>query len=348
MEERLSGAPSARADAQELLADLRGGVATITLNRPRVHNALSFGMLQALARHLDAWERDERVRAIVLRGAGGKAFCAGGDIRALYEGHRSGADPHHEFFAFEYALDHRIYGYPKPIVAILDGIVMGGGMGISQGARLRIVGDRTRMAMPETAIGLFPDVGASWFLSRCPGELGTYLGLTGATIGAADAIYCGLADTHVGHDIATPELERLRPAIDRHFAHDSVAAILGSLEAEDRPAFRAWAGQALKLLRRRSPTMLVVTLEELRRGKTLGLSDCFRMELGLVHAAFEQGEFLEGIRAVLVDKDNRPRWNPAELAHVDPATLGRFFAQRWEPARHPLAHLHDPTPKRQQ
>ena len=340
MEERLSAAREADADAgEELLVEVRRGVATLTLNRPNVLNALSFGMLQGLARCLDRWERDDRVRAIVLRGAGGKAFCAGGDIRALYEGYRSGEDPHHEFFAFEYALDYRIHRYPKPIVAVMDGIVMGGGMGIAQGARLRIVGDRTKMAMPETAIGLFPDVGGSWFLSRCPGELGIYLGLTGTTIGAADAIYCGLADTHVGSELPAPALERLHPAIDRHFGHESVAAILRSLEAEDRPELRAWAGQTLGLLRSRSPTMLTVTLEQLRRGKALALAECFRMELGLVHGCFEQGDFLEGIRAVLVDKDNRPRWNPPELAEVDPETIRRFFAPRWEPRAHPLANL---------
>jgi len=346
MEQRLSAARAARAAQDELLVELRGHVATVTLNRPKVLNALSFGMLQGLARNLDAWERDERVRAIVLRGAGGKAFCAGGDIRALYDGYRSGRDPHHEYFAFEYALDYRIHACAKPIVAVMDGIVMGGGMGIAQGARLRLVGARTRMAMPETAIGLFPDVGGSWFLSRCPGELGTYLGLTGITIGAADAIYCGLADACLGGDLPPPQLERLRPAIDRHFRHESVPAILGSLEAEDRPELRAWAGQTLKLLRSRSPTMLVVTLEELRRGRNLSLADCFRMELNLVHGCFEQGDFLEGIRAVLVDKDNRPRWNPRGISEVDPETIQRFFAPRWKPSAHPLAGLSRQPPRK--
>ena len=340
MEERLSAAREAPCAAQaEVLAQVRGHVATITLNRPRVLNALSFGMLQELARRLDEFERDERVRTIVLAGAGGKAFCAGGDMRALHDRCRAGADPHAEYFAFEYALDYRIHNYPKPLVAVMDGIVMGGGMGIAQGARLRIVGDRTKMAMPETAIGVFPDVGASWFLARCPGELGVYLGLTGVTIGAADAIYCGLADTYVGSELAPPALERLRPAIDRHFGHASVAAIFGSLEAEDRPELRAWAGQTLQLLRSRSPTMLVVTLEELRRGKNLSLAECLRMELDLMHGCLEQGDFLEGIRAVLVDKDNRPRWQPAELAEVDPETIRRFFAPRWAARAHPLAHL---------
>ena len=333
MEERLTAA------AGELLAELRGTVATVTLNRPEALNALSFGMLRGLAAWLDAWEKDERVRTVVLRGAGGKAFCAGGDIRALHDGARSGGDAHHGFFAFEYALDYRIHTYPKAIVAVMDGIVMGGGMGIAQGASVRIVGDRTRMAMPETAIGLFPDVGGSYFLSRVPGRLGIYLGLAGPTIGAADALYCGLADLHVGGVLPEPELAALRPAIDRHFAHDSVAAILGSLESEDRPEFRAWAGRTLQALHERSPTMLAVTLEQLRRGATLPLAECFRMELNLVHGCFEQGDFLEGIRAMLVEKDRRPRWNPPRLAEVSPAAVERFFAPRWTPAQHPLAFI---------
>jgi enoyl-CoA hydratase/carnithine racemase len=158
-------------------------------------------------------------------------------------------------------------------------------------------------------------------------------------IGAADAIYCGLADTHVGSEPAPAELEPLRSAIDRHFGHESIAAILGSLEAEDRPELRAWAGETLRLLHSRSPTLLAVTLEQLRRGRHLSLAECFRMELGLMHASFEQGDFLEGIRAVLVDKDNRPRWNPSTQAEVDPETVRRFFAPRWEPSSHPLANL---------
>lgn len=334
MEERLT------ASEAELLAQVRGSVATVTLNRPASLNALSFGMLRGLAGRLDAWEKDARVRTIVLRGAGEKAFCAGGDIRALHDGFKSGSDLHHEFFAVEYALDFRIHTYPKPIVAVMDGIVMGGGMGIAQGASLRIVGPRTKMAMPETAIGLFPDVGGSYFLSRAPGMLGTYLGLVGPTIGAADAIYCGLADLYVGPGpLSAPELEALRPAIDRHFGHDSVAAILGSLESEERPELRAWAGRTLEALHKRSPTMLAVTLEQLRRGARLSLADCFRMELNLVHGCFEQGDFLEGIRALLVEKDNRPHWRPARLADVTAAAIDKFFAPRWQPARHPLASI---------
>jgi enoyl-CoA hydratase/carnithine racemase len=322
----------------EITATVDGGVATATLNRPAALNALTLGMIEGLAASLDAWERDARVRLVVLRGAGGKAFCAGGDVRAMYE--NRGNEANARFMATEYALDYRIHTYPKPVVALIDGIVMGGGMGLAQGARLRIVGTRTRMAMPETAIGLFPDVGGSYFLSRVPGHVGVYLGLAGPTIGAADALYCGLADQYVGGEPLVPgEVERMRPAIDRHFAHASVEAILASLRAEEAPANREWAARTVGALERASPTMLKVTLEQLRRGASMTLAECFRMELNLVHACFEQGDFAEGVRAAIVDKDRSPRWNPASLADVDAAAVQRFFAPRWSAARHPLAHL---------
>ncbi len=333
MEERLSAADG------ELLAEIRSGVATVTLNRPAALNALSFGMLEGLARWLDAWETDERVRAIELRGAGEKAFCAGGDIRALHARFASGAGVY-RFFEVEYALDYRIHTYPKPIEALIDGIVMGGGMGLAQGARVRRVGSRTRMAMPETAIGLFPDVGGSYFLSRLPGRLGQYLGLVGPTLGAADALYCGLANSQVeGAVMATGELARLRPAIDRHFAHASVEAIVASLEAERSPEHADWAQRTLQALAKRSPTMLKVTLEQLRRGEGMALADVFRMELNLIHGAFEQGDFMEGIRALAIDKDNAPRWNPSTLEAVDRAAVERFFRPRFDARGHPLAHL---------
>jgi enoyl-CoA hydratase/carnithine racemase len=332
MEERLEGAQG------EILARVSHGVATVTLNRPAALNALTLGMLEALAGWLDRWEHDERVRTIALHGAGGKAFCAGGDVRALRETIRSGDLLHHHFFEVEYALDYRIHTYPKPIAAFMDGIVMGGGMGISQGAGLRFVGDRTRMAMPETAIGLFPDVGGTYFLSRMPGELGTYLGLVGATIGAADAVYGGLADVNIGTD-GPSELAALHPVIDEHFAHGSVEEIDASLAREGREAWSTWAGKTRQLLARRSPTLLKVTLEALRRGRDLPLADCFRMELNLMHGCFEQGDLLEGIRAVLVDKDNQPRWRAAGLRDVAAHEVAAFFSPRWTPERHPLAML---------
>ena len=213
-------------------------------------------------------------------------------------------------------------------------------MGIGQGAALRIVGDRTRMAMPETAIGLFPDVGGSYFLSRLPAPLGRYLALVGPTLRASDAIYCGLADLDVGAAPPAPgEIEALRPAIDEHFGHESVAAIVASLEAEQHAAYVEWARKTMEALAKRSPTMLAITLEQLRRGAALDLADCFRMELNLIHGCFEQGDFVEGIRALIVEKDNRPLWSPPALAQVDPVAVARFFEPRWTPARHPLASL---------
>jgi len=325
MEERLTGADG------EILADIRRGVATVTLDRPAALNALTFGMLVALRDWLDLWEKDDSIRMVVLRGAGPKAFCAGGDIRALHGEMASGGNRHPEFFAVEYALDYRIHTYPKTIVAHLDGIVMGGGMGISQGARVRLVGDRTKMAMPETIIGLFPDVGGSYFLSRAPGKLGVYLGLVGATIGAADAIYCGLADVYVGtQESPAADLEALRPAIDHHFGKPTVEEIIASLGREEEPRYREWAAKSLEALAKRSPTLLAVTLEQIRRGATLSLADCFRMELNLMHACFEHGDMMEGIRALL-EKDT-PRWKPR-------GPIEAFFRPRWKGASHPLASL---------
>ena len=338
MEERLTAAGG------ELAAVIRAGVATVTLNRPSALNALSLGMIEGLSAWLQEWRDDDRVRTIVLRGAGEKAFCAGGDIRALHDGIKAGSTLPQRFFVAEYALDFAVHTYPKTIVALMDGIVMGGGMGIGQGAALRIVGDRTRMAMPETAIGLFPDVGGSYFLSRLPAPLGRYLALVGPTLRASDAIYCGLADLDVGAAPPAPgEVGALRPAIDEHFGHESVAAIVASLEAEQHAAHVEWARKTVEAMAKRSPTMLAVTFEQLRRGATMDLADCFRMELNLIHGCFDQGDFIEGIRALIVEKDNRPRWNPPALAQVDPAAVARFFEPRWTPARHPLASLQQPA-----
>jgi len=373
MEERLSADPDRALDPKaELLVHVRAGVATVTLNRPAALNALTFGMLTGLTEHLGAWANDASVKVVVLRGAGDKAFCAGGDIRVLHDRFRSGATDLLDFFTVEYALDYRIHSYPKPIVAVLDGIVMGGGMGISQGAALRIAGERTKMAMPETAIGLFPDVGGSYFLSHAPGRLGVYLGLVGPTIRAADCIYCGLADTSFGpaslesldrelEAVARssdpraavvaletrfgtvpanpPELEALRPAIDLHFGQPTVVQILASLETEQRPEYAPWARKTREALAKRSPTMLVVALEQLKRGATMTLAECFRMELGMIEASFAQGDFIEGIRALVVDKDNAPRWNPPALEAVGAESVARFFASRWTDSRHPLASL---------
>jgi enoyl-CoA hydratase/carnithine racemase len=365
-------AREANEHASEILCETRNRVAFITLNRPNALNALSFAMLGELRAELLRCAADPEVRAVLLRGAGDKAFCAGGDIRALYQSFKDSGSLHHDFFVEEYRLDYFLYGYPKPYVVLLDGITMGGGMGVAQASTLRIAGERTRIAMPEVGIGLFPDVGASYFLSRLPGALGPYLALTGLQIRGADAVYARLADVYLapaaiasladdlaglawtedGNDdlrrliharaavgLPAPSLSVLRPAIDLHFSHASVAQTLASLDAESRPQYQEWAQQTAKVMRTRSPTMLSVALRQLQRGKSMSLADCFRMELGMVEQCFEQGDFIEGIRALLVEKDNSPRWTPPRLAEVTDAMVEDFFRARWRAGSHPLADL---------
>ena len=347
-------------------------MAIITLNRPEALNALSLEMILRLRTLFGEFSADPNVFAVLIRGAGEKAFCAGGDIRALYKSFKNSGSLHSEFFAVEYPLDCLLYAYPKPYAALLDGITLGGGMGISQGSSLRIVGERTQMAMPEVAIGFFPDVGGSYFLSRLPGRLGRYLALTGLKINAADALYSRLADVYLppvaiasaADDLATlrwstehfadlqrflhkraaapmssPTLPALRAAIDAHFSKNSVAAILSSLESESRGAHAAWAKATAELMRSRSPTLLSVTLRQLQRGANLSLADCFRMELGMAAHSFEQGDFLEGVRAVLIDKDNKPNWQPSRIEDVTEPMIEAFFRERWRGAAHPLAAL---------
>ena len=334
-------------------------MALVTLNRPDALNALSLGMILRLRTLFGEFSADPEVFAVLIKGAGEKAFCAGGDVRALYKSFKGAGSLHNEFFAAEYPLDYLLYSYPKPYAALLDGITLGGGMGISQGSALRIVGERTLMGMPEVAIGFFPDVGGSYFLSRLPGMLGRYLALTGLKIRAADALYSHLADLYlppaaiasIVNDLSTlhwgsdrfadlqrflqaravtpesaPALPALRECIDLHFSKASVAAILSSLESETRGAYAAWAGETAQLMRSRSPTLLSVTLRQLQRGARMSLADCFRMELGMAAYAFEQGDFLEGVRAVLIDKDNQPRWRPSRIEDVTDSMIDAWFS----------------------
>jgi enoyl-CoA hydratase/carnithine racemase len=369
LEERLSSAPK---ESPEILSETVNHVAFITLNRPAVLNALSFGMITELRRVLQARAIDATVKAIVLQGAGDKAFCTGGDIRALYQSFKESGKLHHDFFVAEYSLDYLLHTYPKPYVALIDGITMGGGMGLAQGSTLRVVGERTRIAMPEVGIGLFPDVGGSYFLSRLPGCLGAYLALTGVQVRGADAVYARLADVFLppegidalGADFAAirwtndsvldvrtmvyaraaqglpaPSLSVLRPAIDDHFAHATVPEILKSLDGESRLEYTDWAQQTAKLMRSRSPTMMCVALRQLQRGGSMELADCFRMELGMVERCFEQGDFIEGIRALLIDKDNSPRWAPMRLEEVTDASVQAIFSERWRARSHPLSDL---------
>lgn len=368
-------------DRNDLVCEQRNGVAWITLNRPSALNALSLDMLCGLDALLRRCAADAGIRAVLLRGAGEKAFCAGGDVRALYDSVRTGGGLHREFFPREYRLDFFLHHYPKPCLALMDGITMGGGMGLAQGAALRIVGDRTRIAMPEVGIGLFPDVGASYFLSRLPGALGAYIALTGVQVRSADALYAGLADLYLGPEaialldsrlnglawtgddradierclrslaasstaagsvtaaVSPAPLAALRPAIDAHFSQPTVPAILAALRAENRLEFAAWAAHTLTLLSSRSPTMLAVSLRQLRYGRGMSLADCFRMELGMMFETFAHGDFLEGVRAVIIDKDNAPRWRPERIEDVAETAVEAFFRDRWPPGAHPLAQL---------
>ncbi|GLC95882.1 crotonase [Cupriavidus sp. TA19] len=354
----------------EVLFDVVNGVGIATLNRPRQLNALSYPMIVALGAQLEAWARDDAIRAVVLRGAGPKAFCAGGDIRALTDSYRDGTPLHRRFFIDEYTLDYRLHRYPKPLVALMDGVVMGGGMGLAQAAHLRIVTERSRVAMPETGIGLVPDVGASHFLSKLPVQLALYLGLTGVTIGAADALLCGLADAAVdsgtlaeleqalaginwGSDVladlrhalvrepvasaADAPLLQVLPALLRHFpAHATLPEILASLACQDDPRYTAWATRTIDVLRTRSPLSACATRELLLRGRRMDLADCFRMELAVVVNTFSQGDFIEGVRALIVDKDNAPRWRVTSYEGVAPDDVQALFRPWWAPGEQPL------------
>jgi len=354
----------------DIEVEVRNHVAHVLLNRPAALNALTFAMIEDLDRILRATAADGEVRALVMRGAGDKAFCAGGDVRALYESRHAGSSLYHDFFVHEYRVDHFLHRFPKPFVAIADGITMGGGMGLVQGSRLRLVGDRTRIAMPEVGIGLIPDVGASYFLARLPGALGTYLALTGREIGPGDALYAGLADLYLAPEamaraeqalfdlrwdgapraevegalrsLASPPppaaLAPLRAAVDRHFACTTVEGILASLLDEQDPALRPWALETAQSMHRRSPTMLAVSVRALQLGRRQGLEDCLRMEYTVVQHCFEHGDLLEGVRAMIIDKDKRPRWRPPRIEEVEPASVEAFFRER-PGATHPLADL---------
>ena len=356
----------------EILSEVRNHIAFLTLNRPDALNALSLDMIARLRTLLGEYAVDSEVYAVLIQGAGDKAFCAGGDIRSLYQHFKESSSLHLDFFVKEYPLDYSLYGYPKPYIVVMDGITMGGGMGIAQGSTLRIVGERTRIAMPEVAVGFFPDVGASYFLSRLAGALGIYLALTGVQIRGADALYCQLADVYLppaaiasladdlsalnwsvdrsgdlrqfiraraALGLSAPSLSLLRPGIDAHFSKPLVRDILASLEGERRTEYADWAEQTAKLMRTRSPTMLGATLRQLQLGKTMNLAACFRMELAMAQQCLEQGDFLEGVRALIIDKDNSPQWKPNKIEDVTDSMIDAFFRNRWTSGAHPLAFL---------
>lgn len=332
-------------DEPEILVDLADGVAVVTLNRPKALNALTLGMVRVLDPLLAGWESDDAVRMVVVRGAGDRAFCAGGDIRALYDG-GPGSPITRDFFREEYRLNRRIHRYPKPYIALMDGITMGGGVGLSIHAGHRIAADNTMFAMPETGIGLFPDVGGSWFLPRLPGQIGMFMALTGARLGPADCVHAGICDAFIpgeSHDELIAALrggaplgetvDRLtgspgdaplmaqREAIDRCFAGGSVEAILAALEAEGTD----WAEQQRAVMARKSPTSQKIAFRQLREGRRLDFDACMVMEYRMAQRVMQGGDFFEGVRAVVVDKDQSPKWSPASLAEVDEAMVERYF-----------------------
>ena len=351
-----------------------GRTGIISLNRPAALNSLSLDMVRAMSTALLAWRDDPTISTVFVHSNSEKAYCAGGDIRFFHQkgiaSATGGAALIEDFFTEEYSLNYLIHHYPKPYVALMDGVVMGGGMGIAQAgpqARLRVVTERTKMAMPEVGIGLFPDVGGGYFLSRATGKLGTYLGVTGAIIGAADAIYADLADVFVPSselpalhaliaeakgdlreavrsfaapfysqaDPSTSSLAAARDAIERHFSADSVPAIMASLAGEAGE----FASVALETMKKKSPLMMCVTLSQLQRAASMDIADCLRMERTMVRRCFEHGEVIEGVRALAIDKDHSPRWNPAMLEEVSAAMVEHFFASAWPDYAHPLRDL---------
>jgi enoyl-CoA hydratase len=340
-------------DVAEILFEVKGAVGFVTLNRPKALNALTHEMCLALDAKLKAWETDDTVKAVLIEGAGEKAFCAGGDIVKLYNEGKSGGDYPYHFYRDEYLLNTRIKHFPKPYIALIDGIVMGGGVGVSVHGSHRIATERTLFAMPESGIGLFPDVGGTYFLPRLEGELGMYLGLTGARLKTADSVFAGIAQSYIpseklpalkdalaayeftgdaNADVdkvlagftadtdAAPIAETL-PAINRHFAKDSVVAIIESLQAEGD----AWCAKTADSLLTKSPTSMKLTYQQLRRGASLEFDDCMRQEFRMVNRVIKGVDFYEGTRAVVIDKDQSPKWTPARLDEVSDAEIEAYF-----------------------
>lgn len=343
----------------EVLTRIEGRVGRITLNRPQALHALTTAMCRAMTQALLAWRNDPAVKLVLLDHSGERGFCAGGDIRMLAESGAGDGQAAREFFFVEYRLNHLLFEYPKPVVAVMDGVTMGGGVGLSMPARYRIATERTTFAMPETGIGLFPDVGGGWFLPRMPAHIGTWLALTGARIKAADCELAGVATDYVEStriadlkaavvadpdaiegilvdyeaDAGRPPLAAHQDEIDRLFAADSLETIIAALKAEGTE----WAGEQLKVMQTKSPQTMKVALRQLRLGRNLrSFAENMTMEYRIGARVVQRHDFIEGVRAVIVDKDNSPRWNPPTPEGVSETLIDGIFSplpsnEEWTP-----------------
>lgn len=340
---------------EDLLFERRGRIVVVTLNRPKALNALTHEMALALETRLNRYRDDDSVQAILIRGAGERAFCAGGDVRRLYDTGLAGERYPYDFYRDEYRLNACIHHYPKPYIAFIDGICMGGGVGVSVHGSHRVVTERLVFAMPETGIGLFPDVGGGHFLSRLPGEIGMYMALTGARLSPADAVYAGvgtcmmesgreaalieaLADAdytggaHAAVDrlladmadaAGEPAIADHRAAIDAAFGATTLDAVVARLEADADP----WSQKTLAILRSKSPTSMRIAFRQLREGRALSFNDCMRMEYRIANGCIAGKDFYEGVRAVVIDKDQKPVWQPPSLAEVADADVDDYFVK---------------------
>ncbi|HZR72739.1 enoyl-CoA hydratase/isomerase family protein [Bradyrhizobium sp.] len=347
-------APAAAADADgDLIVRREGAAGIIRLNRPKALNAMTYEMSQGIDAALDQFETDTAVSVVLLEGAGERGLCAGGDIRGLYESSKAGGDLGKVFWRQEYVMNARIAKYPKPYVAFMDGLVMGGGVGLSAHARHRVVTEKTKLAMPEVGLGFFPDVGGTWLLPRSPGEIGTFFGLTGQTMNGPDAIFARFADAvvpsaklpalreallTVRSGVTSVEVDRIiagfttgetagpvaaqKADIDRWFAHDRMQDIFAELKRDGSEL----AQSTLKVLNEKSPRGMVVTLRLLRlaRGAT-SLEECLVREYRAALEVFRSDDFREGVRAAVIDKDRNPRWSPPSVEDVTPAMLAPYF-----------------------
>ena len=341
----------------EILFDAKDGLGVITLNRPKALNALTHGMILELERVIPGWEKDPKIKAVVLRGAGDRAFCAGGDVTNLYRegtGKTSGT-LRRDFFYDEYIVNRRIYRYAKPWISLIDGIDMGGGVGLSVHGSHSVASEKFMFAMPETTIGLFPDVGGGYFLTRLQGALGTFLALTSHRLKVADAVWAGIVDAHVPSarmnelqaalgtaDLSGPDANRkvdaviarlavdpglstlpaMMPDIDKCFSADSVAEIVANLKKHPGE----WAQKQLAALQKLSPTAMAITLEQLKRCANRSFEDSMTIEYRMSQACMRPGhDFFEGVRALLIDKDQKPKWNPPTIEGVTPAMVDEHF-----------------------